>query len=144
MHFKAQPEVNGEYFYNLGMQYFDPKRTISGQQARQFFEKSASWNYPDGIYELARCYDSGRGGQDNVYKAFELYKKANERADHKDACFALAQCYEFGHGTGVDFNQALQYYKKAAALGHQYASRQVEKYYAEPNFVKNKLQPHTW
>jgi TPR repeat protein len=77
-----------------------------------------------GIYELATCYEHGRGVKKNTAKAASLFREA-ALGGNRYAQFMLGRCYEGGIGIGQDKYAAVKWYKKAAAQGFKYAAQRA-------------------
>jgi anti-anti-sigma regulatory factor len=68
-------------------------------------------------YDLARCYDEGRGVEQNGAKAFNWYSKAAE-GGLPEAQYSLGRSFAFGIHVHCDYEAAVGWYKKAAEQGH--------------------------
>lgn len=68
-------------------------------------------------YKLARCYENGRGVEQDFAEARKWYEKS-ARQGNADAQHALATCYAYGMQVAQDYDQAIKWYRKAAEQGH--------------------------
>ena len=50
-----------------------------------WFQKSAAQRFPSGLYNLALCYEEGRGVKRDKKKAIEYYSQAAELGDEDAA-----------------------------------------------------------
>jgi len=62
------------------------------------------------LYDIAECY---RDGLKNDVEAFNYFKKAADKSDHR-AYYHTAVCYRDGIGTTKDDEKAFEYFKKSA------------------------------
>lgn len=69
-------------------------------------------------YNLAMCYDTGRGIPENIEKAAEWYRRAAEQG-HAFAQNELGWRYENGYGVPQSYRQAIEWYRKAAEQGNE-------------------------
>jgi TPR repeat protein len=68
-------------------------------------------------YKLARCFENGRGVEQDFAEARKWYEKS-ARQGLADAQQALAMCYAYGMQVPQDYDQAIKWYRKAADQGH--------------------------
>lgn len=74
----------------------------NGYKALSLFKEAAENNYPDGLFHLARCYNSGLFGLDrDREEAFKLATRAYEKGSD-DARKLVATMYLMGYGTGIN------------------------------------------
>lgn len=71
-------------------------------------------------YKLARCYENGRGVEQDFAAARKWYEKS-ARQGNADAQHALATCYAYGMQVTQDYDEAIKWYRKAAEQGHSEA-----------------------
>uniref|UniRef100_A0A7S3D6T8 Sel1 repeat protein n=1 Tax=Palpitomonas bilix TaxID=652834 RepID=A0A7S3D6T8_9EUKA len=67
------------------------------------FEKAMDKGNGEAMFQLALCYEQGKGVLKNEARAAELYQEAADKGN-VEAMFQLARCYE--HGKGVIQSQA--------------------------------------
>ena len=72
--------------------------------------EAASGGKADAQFELALCYDEGKGVEEDKYKAFKWFKKAADQG-HARAQNAVGLCYEYGDGVEKNMNEAIRWYK---------------------------------
>ena len=75
-------------------------------------------------YNLALCFDFGRGTPKDLVEAVRLYKIAAEMGD-ADAQFNLGMCLQRGDGTPCNPVEAFTWLKRAADAGNAVAQRNV-------------------
>lgn len=68
-------------------------------------------------YALAKCYEEGRGVEQDFAEAFEWCKKAADQG-HVDAQYMMGTCYAFGMHVTQDYGEAVTWHEKAARQGH--------------------------
>lgn len=85
-------------------------------------------------YQLASCYHSGYGVEENDSLAFVWAKKSAEQ-DYPAGLYFLAYCYETGKGCSVNLGNANFLYKKA------YERAMLQAYAGDPSaqFVAGKI-----
>ncbi|PHJ20637.1 sel1 repeat domain-containing protein [Cystoisospora suis] len=87
-------------------------------KAATWYTRAAEQGSATGLNNLASMFYHGRGCQQDLEKAAELFKKAASKGN-VNACYNLGVCYEFGRGvTSEDSDKALQLYRRAAQAGH--------------------------
>lgn len=69
--------------------------------------------------DLASCYYSGKGIEQNYTEAVKWYRKAAEQ-EYSWAQNNLANCYYNGEGVKQDYTEAVKWYRKAAELGNSW------------------------
>ncbi len=123
---KSADLKNGVALYALGK--LAQKEKKSEQLAFFYFENSANTNYPNGIYEFARCYLFGLGVNADYDKAFTLLKKASGFGA-KEAWNLLGICYASGVGTEENQIQAFEHFRRGADEGDAEAQNNLGNYY---------------
>ena len=95
-----------------------PLHVESKIEQRAFEQKKnlAEQGFAMAQYNLALCYFSATGVEEDEYKAFEWCKKAAEQG-YVDAQYKLAHWYRQGIGTTEDYQKAFEWCKKAAEQG---------------------------
>ena len=73
---------------------------------------------------LGVCYESGKGCDQNMTKALELYEKS-AHLGNGTAMYNLGNCYKSGRGVTKDLNKAREWYTKAAAQGDEDAKTKL-------------------
>ena len=101
-------------YYNV----FDPK------QAVKWRTKAAEKGDAEAQFNLAVCYDNGKGVLQDDKQAVYWYTKAAEQGD-ADAQYNLGNSYSNGEGVLQDYKQAVYWYTKAAEQGHAEAQNNL-------------------
>lgn len=109
---------------------------IDYEVAVKLYTKAAEKGDDDGMWRLARCYQKGKGVEENPQKAFEWFKQSADKNNSNGLC-NLGVCYHYGYGVEKNYKRAVELYEKAAIdnqkgslwrLGHCYEYGQgVEK-----------------
>ena len=109
---------------------------IDYEVAVKLYTKAAEKGDDDGMWRLARCYQKGKGVEENPQKAFEWFKQSADKNNSNGLC-DLGVCYHYGYGVEKNYKRAVELYEKAALdnqkgslwrLGHCYEYGQgVEK-----------------
>ena len=91
-------------------------------------------------YEVALCYQNGRGTEKNEKKAAEWYRKAAEHG-HAEAQFWMGERYYCGDGVEKDFAKTVEWCRMAARQGHADAQWRLGRCYGlgegvEKNYEK--------
>ena len=102
---------SAEEYYSNGMSF-----NAAGQfdKAAQCYTRAAEMGHVQAQYNLAICYGSGLGVQQDFQKALMWYVKSAE-AGYCMSQLALAQQYEAGLGVEQDYTKAFEWYKLAEA-----------------------------
>ncbi len=72
---------------------------------------------PEAQWNLAVCYDDGRGVLQDLAQAIHWFRQAAEQG-HSDALIDLGVCYEIGRGVLKDEAQAYKLFRRAADQNH--------------------------
>eukprot|EP01080_Neovahlkampfia_damariscottae_P002246 gene2246-2420_t len=83
------------------------------EKSVDFFKKAAELGDFIAQFNLAYCYDEGKGIEQNFEKAFYWYKRSAESGDFRAQC-NLGNCYNNGQGVLADPKQAFFWFKKSA------------------------------
>lgn len=78
-----------------------------------WYLKKAQAGDADAQYNLAICYDEGKGTSKDEKQAAHWYAQAAEQGD-ADAQFSLGVCYHEGKGVDKDDEKAIELWTKAA------------------------------
>ena len=81
-------------------------------QAVYWYQKAAEQGHTSAQYNLAHCYEEGRGVPRNPERAFLYYRLAAESGDTY-AQRKLSYCYENGFGVKKDLSQAILWLERA-------------------------------
>jgi TPR repeat protein len=109
---------------------------IDYEEAAKLYIKAAVKGDDDGMWRLARCYQKGKGVEQNHQIAFEWFKQSAYKKN-SNGLYGLGVCYHYGYGVEKNYKRAVELYEKAALdnqkgslwrLGHCYEYGQgVEK-----------------
>jgi TPR repeat protein len=83
---------------------------------------AADAGHPLAQFELANCYRTGRGVEENIEEANRYYHMAAEQ-EHCESQFRLGFHYMCAHGFPRDFQMAAKWLALAAEQGHEEAAR---------------------
>ncbi|KAI9199364.1 uncharacterized protein BJ171DRAFT_601941 [Polychytrium aggregatum] len=104
-------------FSLYGWRSVGPSERVAIQQEIFYrMEKAAEADHFMAQFQLAECYRSGVGTNQDHTKAAELYRSLAERGILQ-AQIALGRCYENGEGVDQDYTTAIGWYSKAANQG---------------------------
>lgn len=68
-------------------------------------------------FALGKCYEEGRGVEQDFHQALHWYEKA-AALGHATAQYSVGNCYAYGIDIDQDYQKALAWFKKAAEQGH--------------------------
>jgi len=95
-------------------------------------------------YRLGRCYDKGRGVEENDKLAFQWYSKSAAQGYAK-AQYEVGKCYKNGEGVEKDKKKAFEYFTKAAKQENADAELALGKCYLKGKGVAaDKAKAKTW
>ena len=129
----AQHGIGMLYELGQGVPYADPKA------AADWYQKAAAQNYAPALNNLARLYADGRGVQQDVPKAIELWSRAAE-AGIVTARFNLGLQYAGGSGVPKDMKKAADYLLQAAESGLPEAQFAIAGLYRDGTGVEKDLE----
>jgi hypothetical protein len=73
------------------------------RESVKLLRQAAESDIPDALYDLAICFEEGRGVRKNLDKAANLYLRAALHG-HKQSVYEVGRCYYYG--IGVEKNRA--------------------------------------
>ena len=79
-------------------------------------KRASNSKNPDALYDLAVCYEEGKGIKQDKCKAFELYLQAALRGDEQ-SIHEVGRCYYYGFGVEEDRDLADIWLERAEELG---------------------------
>jgi uncharacterized protein len=94
-------------------------------EAVRLLRLAAAAGVPDAMYDLAVCYEKGKGVAKDEREAFENYLRAAIRDDAK-AIFAVGRCLFWGIGVAQDQHIARLWLDRADELGTYEPESSVE------------------
>lgn len=89
---------------------------LTEQQRANALLKLAKQGDADGQFELALCYEDGKGVEQNFGEAIKWYRLAAEQGN-TDAQYNLGICYAEGRGVRQNWNESFKWSKSAAKQG---------------------------
>ena len=78
-------------------------------------------------FVLGKCYDLGRGVQQDYAEAVKWYKMAAEQGDHRAQC-NLASCYRYAKGVNYNIKLARKWYGLSAQQGNEEAEKILQQW----------------
>lgn len=86
--------------------------------AFELFQTSSDYGNLLATYNLARCYEEGKGVEQNLPHAFVLFKKISGTYNSKtvDALFKMADFLQTGKGVEKNYQQAIEVYTHITSL----------------------------
>jgi len=81
----------------------------------QWLKRAADQEIPEALFQLALCYEAGKGVKSNQKLASGLYRRAAGKG-HTLSMLKLAEAYANGRGVEPDIAAAKHWYAKAAEL----------------------------
>lgn len=116
---------NASTLYEQGKKLYDEKKYA---EAFPKLKAAAEKGHKKAQYRVGRCYDKGRGTDENEKLAFQWYEKAANQGYAK-AQYQLGKCYKDGDGTDKDRKKAFELFMKAATQENADAEFAVGKAY---------------
>jgi TPR repeat protein len=113
-------------------------------KAFEAYKEKAAQGDVKSQYNLAVCFDIGKGVGKNLVEALKWYRKAAEQGDAKSQ-YNLAVCLSTGEGVEKDESESVKWYRMAADQG--YASAQSNLgycYYSGKGVSKNLVEALKW
>ena len=77
------------------------------------------------MLQLGKCYDNGRGVEEDYKKATQWFEKAAEKGNAQ-AMLQLGECYDIGRGVEKDYKKAIVLYSMAADKRYTWAIEELE------------------
>ncbi|CAL8124880.1 unnamed protein product [Orchesella dallaii] len=129
---RVLPQLQGQEDVFQGHQYIAGWSVAQNDsEAFQHYEKAAEVGNPEGIYHLGYCYHHGRGVEQDLEKAHQLYLEAGSKSSKivgltnkfrrnlgvVNAQHALGLLYENGLPVEQDYEKAAEWFKKASENG---------------------------
>ena len=118
---KAKDQGNINATFEIGRLCYDTKDYAG---AYECFKTSQGENHPNTLYCRGMMYKDGIQVQQDLNKAFELFKQAAESTNkdaNSGAMQMLSTCYRFGYGTSKDLDKAEYWFRKAQEAGNDTA-----------------------
>ena len=132
---------SAEKLYEEGKKLFDAEKY---EQAVPKLQAAADKGHKKAQYRLGRCYDKGRGIEENQKLAFQWYEKSAQQGYAK-AQYELGDCYKDGDGVAKDKKKAFELFKKAADQEYAEAEYALGKCYLKGKGVaSDKAQAKKW
>jgi hypothetical protein len=132
---------SAEKLYEEGKKLYDAKNYAA---AFPKLKAAAEKGHKKAQYRLGRCYDKGRGTDENDQLAFQWYGKSAAQGYAK-AQYELGKCYKDGEGVEKDRKKAVELFKKAAAQENADAEYALGKAYLKgKGIAADKSQAKKW
>jgi hypothetical protein len=132
---------SADKLYDEGKKLYDAKNYSA---AFPKLKAAAEKGHKKAQYRLGRCYDKGRGVEENDQLAFQWYEKSANQGYAK-AQYQLGDCYKDGDGVAKDKKKAFELFKKAAAQEYAEAEFALGKCYLKGKGVaSDKVQAKKW
>lgn len=112
-------EAQGRALNLLGVSYMLGKDVEKDEKkAAELFRQGLDLENTTASYNLGRCYEEGKGVEQNFLMAFKLYKTLSISKNSKtiEALFKLAEFYRDGKGVEKDSIQAINFYSHVETL----------------------------
>jgi TPR repeat protein len=116
---------SADKLYEQGKALYDAEKY---KEAVPKLRQAAEKGHKKAQYRLGRCYDKGRGLEENDEKAVEWYRKSAAQDYHK-AQYELGKCYKNGEGVKKDRKKAVELFIKAARQDNAEAQYALGKSY---------------
>ena len=116
---------SADKLYEQGKALYDAEKY---KEAVPKLKAAAEKGHKKAQYRLGRCYDKGRGVEENDEKAVAWYSKAAAQGYHK-AQYELGKCYKNGEGVKKDRKKAVELFMKAARQDNAEAQYALGKSY---------------
>ena len=98
--------------YKVGVDF--PR--CSAEEAVELHREAAKQGWAPGQYNLACCYNNGKGVKKDPKKAVKWLRKAANQGN-LDAQYNFGRCYKNGDGVNQDMLRAAKWFYKAAKQG---------------------------
>jgi len=112
--------------------------SASGTDIADTYRTAAGQGDAEAQYKLARCYENGRGVEQDFAEARKWYEKS-ARQGNANGQHALATWYAYGMQVAQNYDEAIAWYRKAAEQGHADAEYAMGMNYAYGIGVKTDL-----
>lgn len=104
-YYKVQMQLAYDYQHGLG------HIACNETEAARWYRRAAERDCAEGQYQLALCYEKGRGVARNYAEAAKWYHRAAEQK-HVGSSRKLGAYYRCGYGVGQNDTLAVQYFRK--------------------------------
>ena len=132
---------SAEKLYAEGKQLYDAKDYAA---AFPKLKAAAEKGHKKAQYRLGRCYDKGRGTEENDQQAFAWYEKSAQQGYAK-AQYQLGKCYKDGEGVDKDRKKAFELFMQAAKQENADGQYAVGKaYFKGKGVASDKAQAKKW
>lgn len=107
-----------ELYYTIGVSFSEGLlgEKKDEEEAVRWFLKAAELENDNAQFELAHCYQRGKGVEKDEEEAVRWYRRAAEQG-RVDAQFSMGVFYEKGIGVLKNVQEAVRWYRKAAEQG---------------------------
>jgi TPR repeat protein len=132
---------SADKLYEEGKKFYDAQNYTA---AFPKLKAAAEKGHKKAQYRLGRCYEKGRGTEENDKTAAEWYGKSAAQGYAK-AQYQLGKCYKDGDGVAKDKKKAFDLFKKAASQEYADAEFALGKAYLKgKGTTADKAQAKKW
>lgn len=132
---------SAEKLYDQGKELYDQKKYT---EAFPKLKAAAEKGHKKAQYRVGKCYEKGRGVNENEKLAFQWYEKSAKQGYHKGQ-YELGDCYKDGEGVAKNKKLAFEWFKKAAAQENAEAEYALGKCYMKGRGVaSNQADARKW
>lgn len=113
----------GDYYYFniddslMDSSDFQPNPTPDYETAFEWYMKAASQKHLEAIYNVARCYERGKGVDEDLEEAIAWYTKSATQG-HVESQYTLGKYYLKGGNVSQDYKKAIYWFLLAAEKKH--------------------------
>lgn len=132
---------SADKLYDEGKELYEAKKYAA---AFPKLKAAAEKGHKKAQYRVGRCYEKGRGTNENEKLAAQWYQKSAQQGYAK-AQYQLGQCYKDGEGVTKDRKKAFELFRKAAAQELADGEYAVGKaYFKGKGVAADKAQAKKW
>ncbi len=132
---------SADKLYDQGKSLYDAKKYT---EAFPKLKAAAEKGHKKAQYRVGKCYEKGRGVEEDEKMAFQWYEKSAKQGYHKGQ-YELGDCYKDGEGVAKNKKLAFEWFKKAAAQENAEAEYALGKCYMKGRGVaSDQNQAKKW
>lgn len=130
-HLTKEEKMVAETLYKVGIDFTG----CTPSEAVEWHREVARKGWAPAQYNLACCYQDGKGVERDAKKAAKWFGEAAKQG-HREAQCSLANCYAAGDGIQKNMTKAVEWYREAALQGESNAQYNLGCCYNEGNGVQ--------